>query len=206
MLIIGLTGSIGMGKSTAAAHLRMRGINVLDADAVVHALYRGKAVALVEAAFPGTTQAGAIDRVRLLAAITAVPDGFAKLEAIVHPLVRAEERDFLAAEFARGASLAVLEIPLLFETGGDALVDVTVVVSAPAEVQRQRVLERPGMTAEKLAEILARQLPDAEKRARADYVVDTSGTIPETEVQIDKLLAALRGRVGSAYHRCWGGA
>ncbi len=206
MLIIGLTGSIGMGKSTAAAHLRTRGVSVLDADAVVHALYRGKAVPLVDAAFPGTTQDGAIDRARLLAAITAVPDGFKRLEAIVHPLVRAAECDFLVTEFARGATLAALEIPLLFETGGDAMVDVTIVVSAPAEVQRQRVLERPGMTAAKLAEILARQLPDAEKRARADYVVDTSGTLPETEAQIDKLLAALRGRVGSAYHRCWAGA
>lgn len=206
MLIIGLTGSIGMGKSTAAAYLRTRGVSVLDADAVVHALYRGKAVPLVDAAFPGTTQDGAIDRARLLAAITALPDGFKRLEAIVHPLVRAEERAFLAAEFARGATLAVLEIPLLFETGGDAMVDVTIVVSAPAEVQRQRVLERPGMTAAKLAEILARQLPDAEKRVRADYVVDTSGTVAETQAQIDKLLAALRGRVGSAYHRRWAGA
>lgn len=206
MLIIGLTGSIGMGKSTAAAHLRASGIGVLDADAVVHALYRGKAVPLVEAVFPGTTRDGEIDRARLLAAITASSGGFKRLEAIVHPLVRAEERDFLTAEHARGAAMAVLEIPLLFETGGDALVDVTVVVSAPAEVQRQRVLMRPGMTAAKLAEILSRQMPDAEKRRRADYVVDTSGTIPETEAQIDSLLAVLRGRAGAAYHRCWAGA
>lgn len=203
MLIIGLTGSIGMGKSTAAARFRTQGVGVLDADAVVHALYRGAAVPLVEAAFPGTTRDGAIDRARLLAAITSEPNGFARLEAIVHPLVRAAERDFLAAEHAKGADAAVLEIPLLFETGGDKLVDVTIVVSAPAEVQRARVLERPGMTEVKLAEILSRQMTDSEKRARADYIVDTSATIAESEAQIDRLVVLLRGREGSAYHRFW---
>lgn len=203
MLIVGLTGSIGMGKSTAAERFREHGIGVLDADAVVHNLYRGAAVPLVEAAFPGTTRDGAIDRPLLLAAITRVPDGFRRLEAIVHPLVRDAEREFLATEHARGADLAVLEIPLLFETGGDKLVDVTVVVSAPAAMQRDRVLARPGMTEAKLAEILSRQLSDAEKRRRADFIVDTSGEITETHAQIDRLLAVLRSRDGTAYQRHW---
>lgn len=206
MLIIGLTGSIGMGKSTAAARFRADGIGVLDADAVVHELYRGAAVPLVEAAFPGTTRDGGIDRVRLLAAITATADGFARLEAIVHPLVRQAEREFLRSEHARGAELVVLEIPLLFETGADRLVDATIVVSAPAALQRQRVLARPGMTDAKLAEISSRQMADAAKRARADYVVDTSGEIADAEAQIARILLALKGRAGSAYHRCWSSA
>lgn len=204
MLIIGLTGSIGMGKSTAAERFRAHGIAVFDADAEVHALYRdGAAVAQIEAAFPGVTRHGSVDREKLLAALLAERDGFARLEAIVHPLVRERERAFLQREHDRGAQLAVLEIPLLFETGGNALVDVTVVLSAPADVQRARVLARPGMTEAKLAEMLGRQLPDAQKRAGADFVVDTSGSIPETGAEIDKLIAQLSNRTGDAYHRHW---
>lgn len=204
MLIIGLTGSIGMGKSTAAERFRAHGIAVFDADAEVHKLYSdGAAVALIAAAFPGVTRDGSVDRQKLLAALLAERDGFARLEAIVHPLVRDRERAFLQQEHHRGAQLAVMEIPLLFETGGDAFVDVTVVLSAPAHVQRARVLARPGMTEAKLSEMLARQLPDAQKRARADFVVDTSGSIPETATLIDKLIAQLTGRAGSAYHRHW---
>lgn len=204
MLIIGLTGSIGMGKSTAAERFRAHGIAVFDADAEVHALYRdGAAVAQIEAAFPGVTRHGSVDREKLLAALLAERDGFARLEAIVHPLVRERERAFLQREHDRGAQLAVLEIPLLFETGGNALVDVTVVLSAPADVQRARVLARPGMTEAKLAEMLGRQLPDAQKRAGADFVVDTSGSIPETGAEIDKLIAQLSNRTGGAYHRHW---
>lgn len=203
MLIVGLTGSIGMGKSTAAARFRVRGVAVLDADAVVHDLYRGPAAALIEAAFPGASVDGVVDRPKLAAMLAVDPAGFRRLEAIVHPLVRTAERDFLMREVARGAALAVLEIPLLFETGGDKLVDVSVVVSASAEEQRLRVLERPGMTATRLDQIVARQLPDAEKRSRADFVVDTNGTIADTEAQVDAIVGALSGRSGAAYHRHW---
>lgn len=203
MLIIGLTGSIGMGKSTAAARFRRLGIAVFDADAAVHDLYRGKAAPLIEAAFPGSTAEGIVDRRLLMKSLSSTPGAFARLEAIVHPLVREAEQAFLAAEKHRGARLAVLEIPLLFETGGDRLVDVTVVVSAPLQEQRRRVMERPGMTEAKLVELLARQLPDAEKQRRADFVVDTSGPIPETEAQIDKLVEQLSERRGSAYQRHW---
>src|SRR5262245_46512853 len=184
MLIVGLTGSIGMGKSTVAARFRAHGIGVCDADAEVHKLYEGAAVPAIETAFPGTTADGKVDRQRLAKVLLADPAGFKRLEAIVHPLVFAAERAFLAAEAARGAALAVLEIPLLLETGGEKRVDVVVVVSAPAETQRERVMQRPGMTAEKLDQILARQVPDADKRARADFVVDTGGTLAESEAQV----------------------
>lgn len=203
MLIVGLTGSIGMGKSTAAQRFRALGIAVLDADAVVHDLYCGAAVPLVEQAFPGTTADGRVDRVRLANALAADAGGFKRLEAIVHPLVRAAETAFLAEQFALGARFAVLEIPLLYETGGDSRVDVVVVVSARPDVQRQRVLARPGMTAERLDQFLARQLPDEDKRRRADFVVDTNGTIADTERQIDHISALLANRTGSAYQRHW---
>jgi dephospho-CoA kinase len=203
MLVVGLTGSIGMGKSTVAARMRALGIGVCDADAEVHKLYEGAAVAPIEAAFPGTTARGKVDRERLAVALLADPTAFQRLESIVHPLVQAAERAFLHAEHARGAELAVLEIPLLFETGGEHRVDVTIIVSAPAGVQRTRVLERPGMTAEKLDAILARQMPDAEKRRRADFVVDTSATIAETEAEVDRIAALLRTRTGTAFARHW---
>ena len=198
MLIIGLTGSIGMGKSAAAGFFRAQGVSVFDSDAEVHRLYAGEAVPLIEPAFPGTTLDGAVDRGLLLKVLMTDPSGFKRLEAIVHPLVRAGQRRFLERASDRGESLAVLEIPLLFETGGEKLVDVTVVVSARADVQRQRVLARPGMTPEKLDAILARQVPDAEKRRRADFVVDTGGTLAETERQITSIVAALKGRKGEA--------
>jgi dephospho-CoA kinase len=204
MLIIGLTGSIGMGKSTAAARFRHHGIMVIDADAEVHKLYAGAAVAPIEAAFPGTTRDGSVDRAALSAALMRDPAGWKKLEAIVHPLVQQAEKKILQAEYGRGAAMAVLEIPLLFETGGDARVDVTVVVSASAEEQRRRVLGRPGMTDEKLSAIVARQMPDAEKRRRADFVVDTSGTIAESQAQVDAIVARLAGRQGTAYAQHWG--
>ncbi len=205
MLIIGLTGSIGMGKSTVAKRFVENGIAVCDADAEVHKLYGpgGAAVAPIEAAFPGVTGAGGVDRPKLGASLLADPSGFKRLEAIVHPLVREAERDFLVAEKDRGAAMAVLEIPLLFEGKGHTQVDVTVVVSAPADVQRARVLERPGMSPEKLEQILSRQTPDAEKRARADFVVDTGLELPETLAQVDRVIAELRGRKGDAFERCW---
>jgi dephospho-CoA kinase len=203
MLIIGLTGSIGMGKSAAADHFRSHGIAVCDADAEVHKLYAGPAAPLIEAAFPGTTGPVGVDRARLAVALLKDPAGFKRLEAIVHPLVREAERAFLAAEKEHGAAMAVLEIPLLLETGGERNVDAVVVVSAPPDVQRERVLRRPGMTAEKLTQILSRQMPDAEKRKCAHFVVDTGGTLEETYAQIDVVIEALKAHTASAYDRAW---
>ena len=201
MLIIGLTGSIGMGKSTAAQRLADNGIAVFDADAEVHRLYRGAVAPLIEKAFPGSVVDGVVDRSRLGAALMEDKNAIRALEAIVHPLVRKAEREFLRAEKARGAEMAVLEIPLLYETGAEAWVDVTVVVSAPPDIQRERVLSRPGMSEEKLAHLLANQMSDAEKRNRADFVVDTSGPIEETGKVIDTIIESLRGRAGEAFPR-----
>jgi dephospho-CoA kinase len=203
MLIVGLTGSLGMGKSTMAEHLRARGIAVLDADAVVHQLYEGSAAPLIEGAFPGTTGNGKVDRKKLAAALVAEPARIAELEAIVHPLVRAAERAFLRAEAERGADVAVLEIPLLFETGADTLVDVTIVVCAPPGEQRRRLLQREGVTAEKLDTLLARQMPDEQKRKRADFVVDTTGEIDASRAQLDAIVARLESRRAEAYERDW---
>ncbi|MFZ1106171.1 MAG: dephospho-CoA kinase [Hyphomicrobiaceae bacterium] len=203
MLIVGLTGSIGMGKSTVAARFRSHGIAVCDADAEVHKLYEGAAVPAIEAAFPGTTEGGKVDRQRLAQSLVDNPAGFRRLEAIVHPLVLAAERAFLQRQAGKGASVAVLEIPLLLETGGEQRVDVVVVVSAPADEQRERVMRRPGMTAQKLAQVLARQMPDAAKRARADFVVDTGGTFAETEAQVDNIIESLRGQEGTAFATAW---
>lgn len=203
MLIVGLTGSIGMGKSTVAARFRERGVAVLDADAVVHDLYRGRAAPLIEAEFPGATLEGEVDRPRLVERLAADPSGFRRLEAIVHPLVREAEAAFLDGEAGRGAQMAVLEIPLLYETGGDRLVDVTVVVSASPEAQRQRVLERPEMTPARLQQLLARQMSDEEKRRRADFVVDTNGTIADTRAQVDAIVERLSAKTGQAYQRLW---
>ena len=203
MLVIGLTGSIGMGKSTVAERFRTHGIGVCDADAEVHRLYHGGAAAAIEAAFPGTTSDGKVDRSKLSAALLDDPAGFKKLEAIVHPLVEAAERAFLHREWSRGARMAVLEVPLLFETGGDARVDVTIVVAAPESAQRQRVLEREGMTVEKLDTILARQLSDADKRRRADFVVDTGLPKEQSLAQVDAIIAMLESRAGTAYQRFW---
>ena len=203
MLLIGLTGSIGMGKSTVAARLRALGLGVCDADAEVHRLYEGAAVAPIEAAFPGTTANGKVDRQKLAQVLLGKPDLFKRLEAIVHPLVFEAERTFLRQEAAKGAPMAVLEIPLLLEGGGERRVDVVIVCSAPADAQRARVLQRPGITAEKLDQLLARQMPDAEKRKRADFVVDTGGTFAETDAQVDKIIESLQGRPGTAFVAFW---
>jgi dephospho-CoA kinase len=207
MLIVGLTGSIGMGKSTAAERFRFHGFPVIDADAEVHKLYVGAAVAPLDAAFPGCVVDGRVDRAKLSAALMADPSGFKRLERIVHPLVQAAERALLQDALKAGAAAAVLEIPLLFETKGHLRCDATVVVSAPADVQRARVMARPGMTAEKLEAILSRQMPDAEKRALADFVVDTSGTIADTRKAIDAVVTSLLARPpaadGGALRRFW---
>jgi dephospho-CoA kinase len=191
MFVIGLTGSLGMGKSTAARFFAEEGVPVHDADAVVHRLYAGEAAARIETAFPGTTSDGKVDRNKLAALVLDDPAALKKLEGIVHPLVHAAERRLLAQAQARGEKVAVLDIPLLFETGADQRVDAVVVVSAPAEVQQSRVLARPGMTMQKLESILARQMPDAEKRRRADFVVDTSGRFEATRAQIRAILDAV---------------
>ncbi|HEY0121051.1 MAG TPA: dephospho-CoA kinase [Rhizobium sp.] len=192
MIRVGLTGSIGMGKSTSGKLFAEAGIPVNDADAVVHDLYSGEAVPLIEAAFPGTTKNGAVDRQELGRKLAANPSGFKRLEAIVHPLVRQRERMFLDRQLAVGADIVVLDIPLLFETGADRRVDKIVVVSCDPQIQRERVLARPGMTEEKFNMILSRQTPDAEKRARADYIVDTSHSIDATREQIREIIADLR--------------
>ncbi|NBJ12953.1 dephospho-CoA kinase [Microvirga arsenatis] len=193
--VLGLTGSIGMGKSATAALFRRLGIPVHDADAAVHRLYRGRAAPLIEKAFPGTVTDGAVDRARLGAAVLADPARMRELEAIVHPLVREEEEAFLRQASAL-APVVVLDIPLLFETGGEKRCDATLVVTAPAEVQRARVLARPGMTAEKFSAILAKQMPDRDKRERAHFLVDSSRGFASAEAQVRTILACLAGRPG----------
>lgn len=204
MLIIGLTGSIGMGKSTIAKRFKALGLPVIDADQVVHDLYAGgAAVEPVEAAFPGVSVDGVIDRARLSAELMKDGNRFKELEAIVHPLVHTAQRDLMRGFHEAGEVMVVLENPLLFEMGGDARVDYAVVVSAGPEMQRERVMAREGMTAEKFEAILERQLPDAEKRRRADFVVDTSRSIDESYAEVDEIVAALKLRKGTAYHRLW---
>ncbi len=193
MIIVGLTGSIGMGKSTIAAMFADAGVPVHDADETVHRLYSGRAASLIEKAFPGTTSDGIVDRAKLGAAVLGDKDALKRLEAIVHPLVREDEMAFLQSARESGAALVVLDIPLLFETGGEIRVDKTVVVSAPPNAQRRRVLSRPGMTSEKFEAILSKQVPDAEKRARADYIVDTGGSLEESRRQVNDIVAALVG-------------
>ncbi|WP_020187246.1 dephospho-CoA kinase [Methylopila sp. 73B] len=197
MIVIGLTGSIGMGKSTTAKLFAEEGVPVHDADAVVHALYAGRAVPLVEAAFPGVTRDGAVDRKELGTRVIGDPAALAKLESIVHPLVREAEAAFIAARRAEGADVVVLDIPLLFESGRDGAVDLVVVVSAGAEEQRRRVMQRPGMTEETFRAVLARQTPDADKRARAAVVIDTARGIEPARAQVRALLARLRSRDGA---------
>jgi dephospho-CoA kinase len=194
--ILGLTGSIGMGKSTTAGLFRQRGIPVHDADLCVHELYRGRAAPLIEAAFPGTVVAGEVDRTRLSAAVLGKAEALKRLEAIVHPLVRQEEEAFVARCAKAGAGLAILDIPLLLETGGENRCDAVLVVTAPATVQAERVLRRPEMTPDKLAAILARQMPDLEKRRRAHFLVDTSRGLVAAEREVGSILRALAGRPG----------
>ena len=193
MIVIGLTGSIGMGKSETARMFAEQGVPVCESDAIVHRLYEkdGAAVAPVAAAFPDMRDDGGIDREKLSRHLAANAEDFARLEAIVHPLVRAEQENFLKDARKRNVRLAVLDIPLLFETGRDRDVDRIVVVSAPAEVQRRRVLARPGMDEAKFAAILARQVPDAEKRARADFIVDSAHGFDHARRQVRDIIAAL---------------
>jgi dephospho-CoA kinase len=196
MFVLGLTGSIGMGKSTTAAMFRECGVPVHDADAAVHRLYAGRAAPLVGSAFPGTVIDGVVDRALLGRRVVGDASAMRRLEEIVHPLVREEEAAFRAAARGARAVLAVLDIPLLFETGGDARVDAVVVCTAPADVQRARVLARPGMTAERFAALLARQTPDAEKRRRAHFLVDTGAGMASARRQVGDIVRALAGAQG----------
>jgi dephospho-CoA kinase len=198
MLILGLTGSIGMGKSTTGKMFAEAGIPVHDSDAAVHRLYEGEAVPLIEAAFPGTTADGRVDREKLAQQVVGKPEAFRTLEGIVHPLVRAAAGRFLREAEAKGARMVVLDIPLLFETGGEGRVDAIVVVSAPPAVQRARVLGRPGMTEERMAAILAKQMPDAEKRRRAHFVVDTSRDFDSARAQVRGIVRAVAAIPGRA--------
>ena len=186
--VLGLTGSIGMGKSTTAEMFRTLGCPVHDADAEVHALYAADAVAPVAALFPDVVAEGRIDRARLGQHVIGHPEKLAKLEAIIHPLVRAREQAFLARARAAKSPLAVLDVPLLFETGGDRRCDGVVVVTAPPDIQRARVLARPGMTEQRFADILARQMPDADKRARATFVVDTGQGMDIARQQVEAIV------------------
>jgi dephospho-CoA kinase len=197
MVILGLTGSIGMGKSTTAAMFRDLGVPVHDSDATVHRLYSSAAAPQIEVAFPGVVEAGTVNRMLLGQRVLGDPDAMQRLEAIVHPLVRGEEQAFLKAAAASRAPVAVIDIPLLFETNGENRVDAIAVVTASPEVQRQRVLARPGMSEERFRQILARQMPDEEKRRRAHFVVDTGYGLDHARRQVRDILRALAGMTGA---------
>ena len=188
MIVLGLTGSIGMGKSTTAKLFAEAGAPVYDADATVHLVYAGEAVAAIEAAFPGSTANGSVDRARLSALVVHDPAAIRRLEQIVHPMLRTYHQKFLEDAERSGAPVAVVDVPLLFETGGESRVDAVVVVTTTPEIQRQRILARDNMTGEKLDAILARQMPDAEKRRRADFVVDTSHGLDPVRSRIRDIL------------------
>jgi dephospho-CoA kinase len=201
LFILCLTGSLGMGKSRTAQFFAELGVPVHDSDAVVHALYEGEAVPIIEHAFPGATADGKVDRAELAKKVLGDDTALARLEAIVHPLVAAARDKFLADAQARGAPVVVLDIPLLFETAGQAGCDAVVVVSAPAEIQRRRAFERPGMTEEKFTALLAKQTPDAEKRRRADFIVDSSQSFDHARAQVRDILQAvtkMRERAGDS--------
>ncbi|HWZ06694.1 MAG TPA: dephospho-CoA kinase [Bradyrhizobium sp.] len=188
MIVLGLTGSIGMGKSTTAGLFAEAGVPVYDADAAVHLLYEGEAVPAIEAAFPGTTANGKVDRNELSARVVHDPSAMRRLEQIVHPMLGASRQKFLVEAERSGAPVAVVDVPLLFETGGEGRVDAVVVVTTSPEIQRERILARPNMTDEKLDAILARQMPDAEKRRRANFVVDTSHGLDPVRMRIRDIL------------------
>jgi dephospho-CoA kinase len=188
MIILGLTGSIGMGKSTTAKLFTEAGVPVYDADATVHMVYEGEAAPAIEAAFPGTTAGGKVDRAKLSAQVVHDAAAMKRLEGIVHPMLRAYHQKFLDEAEQSGAPVAVVDVPLLYETGGEKRVDAVVVVTTSPEVQRERILARDNMTAEKLDAILARQLPDAEKRKRADFIVDTSHGLDPVRARIRDIL------------------
>lgn len=195
MIILGLTGSIGMGKTTTSSMFSEQGVPVNSADDVVHDLYRGEAVPAIEKAFPGVSQGGVIDREKLAQLLLVDPSGYRRLEEIIHPMVRRRESIFLAAHRDAGTDIVLLDIPLLFETGGEARTDLVVVVSCNAEIQRARVMARPGMTEEKFMSILSRQMPDEEKRARADFIIDTGMGLDAARRQVHDIIGKVRARI-----------
>jgi len=191
LFILCLTGSLGMGKWRTASFFAEQGVPVYDSDAAVHALYAGEAAPMIESAFPGTTSDGQVDRAKLAARVVGDGAAFAKLEAIVHPLVAKARDAFISEAQARGARVVLLDVPLLFETGGERHCDAVVVVSAPLDMQRSRAFERPGMTEEKFAALVGKQIPDAEKRRRADFIVDTSQSFDHAREQVRDILQAI---------------
>ena len=191
LFILCLTGSLGMGKSRTASFFAEQGVPVYDSDAAVHALYAGEAAPMIESAFPGTTSDGQVDRAKLAARVVGDGAAFAKLEAIVHPLVAKARDAFITEAQARCAPVILLDVPLLFETGGERHCDAVVVVSAPLDMQRSRAFERPGMTEEKFAALVGKQIPDAEKRRRADFIVDTSQSFDHAREQVRDILQAI---------------
>lgn len=193
MIVLGLTGSLGMGKSTTAKMFADEGVPVFDADATVHQLYDSEAAPFIEQAFPGTTSDGRVDRTKLSARVLGMTEALKKLEAIVHPLVQSAREKFLAEAAERGTPVVLLDVPLLFETGGQGRVDKVVVVSAPPEMQRERVLERPDMTVEKFKAFLERQMPDSEKQLRADFVIDTGLGFDAARERVRAILKILAG-------------
>jgi dephospho-CoA kinase len=202
MIVLGLTGSIGMGKSTASRMFMEAGVPVHDSDEAVHRLYSGKAAPLIEHRFPGTTSNGVVDREKLAQRVLGDPQALKELEAIVHPLVQEDENIFLEEQRGKGTPLVVLDIPLLFEVGAAGRVDKIAVVSAPAEMQRERVLARPGMTEARFEAILQKQVPDSEKRRRADYVIDSGGGMEPARRAVGRIVEELAGKAasGKAWH------
>jgi dephospho-CoA kinase len=193
MIVVGLTGSIAMGKTTAAGYFAAEGVPVFAADAAVHEIYGdSSAIAAIAKAFPTAIVGSAVDRQKLAALVLSDPQKLKALEALIHPLVRQKREKFVSRWKERNCPFVVLDIPLLFETGEDKAMDYTIVVSAPPAIQRARALARPGMTAEKLANILARQMPDAEKRKRADFILDSSGSVDNLQIQVRRLVEKFR--------------
>lgn len=203
MIILGLTGSIAMGKTTVAAMFQQQGVPVISADDIVHDLYAGKAVPLIENLYPDSVRDNKVDRKKLLHCLQADPAGFGKLEALIHPLVREAEWTFIKTQKTKGTKIILLEIPLLFETGAETFMDAVIVASAGETEQKKRALTRPDMTEEKLNKLLAKQLPDAEKRQRADFLIETNTTLKETETQVLTLLQTIKETLSPNAFQKW---
>ena len=203
MIILGLTGSIAMGKTTVAAMFQQQGVPVISADDIVHDLYAGKAVPLIENLYPDSVRDNKVDRKKLLHYLQTDPTGFEKLEALIHPLVREAEWTFIKTQKTKGTKIVLLEIPLLFETGAETFMDAVIVVSAGETEQKKRALARPDMTEEKLNKLLAKQLPDAEKRQRADFLIETNTTLKETETQVLTLLQTIKETLSPNAFQKW---
>jgi len=203
MIILGLTGSIAMGKSTVAQMFSTKGIPVISADKIVHDLYNGKAAPLIETSFPGSTRGHKVDREKLMQSLLKQDQGFEKLEAIIHPLVRQEEWQFIQQHKTKGSEILIIEIPLLFETGAQDLMDAVILVSAPAEVQKQRALSRPNMSLEKFTSLVEKQMPDATKRTRADYIIETHTSLEETQTAVNSLIETIKKEIKPKAYQKW---